>query len=213
MTKKLVPGSDAISANSDGSVSVGKIIHRAQPLLGTPVAGAMEFSDGRWYLTGTAIQRVIDRTGGVIVATTTVASTSDETTLYTTTLSANAMKAGRIYKLHCDGIIANGGPTDDITFNVYLGADLIGTCIPAIGSIALAKPWHVDFNITIRTTGDPGTAASHGHAMINTVDSVFESLEAPHTNLANAVSLKVQWTASKAANTISIYQGYLEFKN
>jgi serine/threonine protein kinase len=44
---------------------------RAGTLLGTPEAGAIEFYEGRWYITGTAKQRVIDRTGGVIVATTT----------------------------------------------------------------------------------------------------------------------------------------------
>lgn len=213
MTKKLVPGNDAIGVNSDGSVSIGKIIHKAQPLLSTPVAGAMEFSDGRWYITGTALQRVIDRTGGVIVATTTVAGTASETTLYTATLSANAMKAGRMYKLHCDGIIANNGSSNDITFNVYMGANLIGTCIPSIGNIPTAKGWHVDFNITIRTIGNPGSSAVHGHATINTVDSIFESLETPNTTIANDVTLKIQWLKSSAANTISIYQGYLELKN
>lgn len=90
------------------------------PLLISPVAGTMEFYDGRWYLTGTAKQRVIDRTGGVIVADTIVSGTSTETTIWTEALSANAMKVGRIYKLHADGIVSNESVLDDLTLNIYI---------------------------------------------------------------------------------------------
>ena len=182
------------------------------PLLSPPETGAMEFFDGRWYLTGTAKQRVIDRTGGVIVATTTVASSSVETTLWAETLSANAMKVGRIYKLFCDGILSAEHTSDEITFNVYMGSTLLATVTPA-GHVFANDLWHLDFNMTIRTTGNSGTAACHGHIVIHGTDVGFSLLHAVDTVAANTISVKVKWNASKAGNTISIYQGWLELKN
>ena len=215
MAKKLVPGNDAVIVNEDGSLSIGKVIYRPITLYATPQAGAMEFYDGRWYITGTAKQRVIDTTGGVIVATTTVANSSVETTLWTEVLSANAMKVGRIYKLHCDGIIQNDAVHDDITFNIYVGGVLLSTVTPTGKAYAAGSPWHLDFNITIRTTGNiaTGTSALHGHIVINVADTPFETLQAIDTTAANSITVKVKWNNAEVLNTISIYQGWLELKN
>ena len=182
-------------------------------LVVTPAAGMMEFYDGCWYITGTAKQRVIDRTGGVIVATTTVADTTTETTLWTEALSANAMKVGRIYKLRCNGACSNGSASDDLTFNFYFGGTLVGTYNPAMGQLAAGAAWHADMEITVRTTGDSGTCAVHSNFNIGGFSSHFAALYAIDTTVAGSVTLKVAWDAKKAANTISIYQGYLELKN
>jgi len=181
-------------------------------LLATPEAGAMEFYDGRWYITGTAKQRVIDRTGGVIVATTTVANTAVETTIWTETLSANAMRAGRLYKLHCDGIISNHSNDDDITFNFYVGGTLLATVTPTLKTYSNAT-WSADFEMTVRTIGMGGTSALHGDVFIGALETLFASLQAVDTTAANAITLKVKWNTALAANTISIYQGWLELKN
>ncbi|CAK0762949.1 hypothetical protein CCP3SC1AL1_310012 [Gammaproteobacteria bacterium] len=182
-------------------------------LLATPAAGVVEFYDGRWYITGTAKQRVIDRTGGVIVATTTVANTTTETTLWTETLSANAMKVGRIYKLFCCGIADNKSASDDITFNLYFGGTLVGTYNPAMGSISAGTHWDAQINITIRTIGVGGTCAVCTMIQIGTFSDKTSSLQAIDTTAANSVTLKVQWDNANPANTISIYQGWLELKN
>lgn len=172
----------------------------------------MEFLDGRWYLTGTAKQRVIDRTGGVIVATTTVASTSTETTIWTEALSANAMKAGRIYKLHCDGICSNESTSDDITINAYFGTAKVLTLTPSTKSFTLAE-WCVDISLTVRTIGASGTYAIHGDLDIGVDNANTCALGSIDTTGANSVTVKVKWNNAKAGNTISIYQGYLELKN
>ena len=182
-------------------------------VLGTPEAGSVEFYDGRWYITGTAKQRVIDRTGGVIVATTTVAATTTETTLWTESLSANAMKVGRIYKMHCGGIANNASSSDDLTFNLYFGGTLVGTYAPAMGRLATDAAWHVDANITVRTIGAGGTCAIHTDMEIGAFAYHVSSLQAIDTTVANAVTLKVKWSKNTSGNTISIYQGWLELKN
>lgn len=180
--------------------------------LGTPEAGAMEFADGRWYVTGTAKQIALDRTCTPIVATTTVANTVTETTLFTESLSANAMKVERIYKIHIDGIISTASAADDATFNFYLGSTLYVTSAPAMGAITNAV-WCGDYEITIRTTGASGTSALHRTLCINGVESEVSSLQAVDTTVANAITFKIQWNNAKAGNTISIYQGWVELKN
>jgi hypothetical protein len=176
------------------------------------VAGNFEFYDGRWYITGTAKQRVIDRTGGVIVASTEVVNTSVETTLWTESISANAMRAGRIYKLHADGITTNATNGDDLTLNVYFGSTLVGTLTPATATFSNTQ-WELNFNVTVRTTGAGGTAASNGSINIGTVNAVTATLPSIDTTAINTITVKAKWNNAKAGNSVSIYQGWLELKN
>ena len=87
-------------------------------LVSPPQTGLLEFYAGRWYISGTALQRVIDRTGNVVTASVNAVG-SAETTIYTALLSSGAAKVGRIYKIHCDGVIKNKATTDDVTFYFY----------------------------------------------------------------------------------------------
>jgi hypothetical protein len=181
-------------------------------LLATPEAGSIEFYDGRFFLTGTGKQRAIDRTSSnVNVANVVVAATAAETTLYLWSLSANAMKVGRIYKVHLDGILS-AAANKTITFNFYFGTGLYVTSTTTPGNI-LNKPWHVEYTVTIRTTGNGGTSSLHRHLNINGVDSGVASLQAIDTTAANDVMLKVQWSDNNAGNSITLYQAYLELKN
>ena len=217
----LIPITLAITGNTaaNGGVTLGAGTTTVWPLkfqdgdlLTTPAAGVMEFDDGRFYITGTAKRQAIDRTTVPITATTTVANTTTETTIYTESLSANAAKAGRIYKLHADGILQNTAGAD-ITFNVYFGDDLVATIKPSAKNYAAGTNWDLNFNATIRTVGDPGTGAIHGHILISDLDTAFNILFSPHTTGINAITVKVQWDTAHASNTLSIYQGYLELKN
>jgi len=181
-------------------------------LLATPEAGSIEFYDGRFFLTGTGKQRAIDRTSSnVNVANVVVAATAAETTLYLWSLSANAMKVGRIYKVNLDGILS-AAANKTITFNFYFGTGLYVTSTTTPGNI-LNKPWHVEYTVTIRTTGNGGTSSLHRHLNINGVDSGVSSLQAIDTTAANDVTLKVQWSDNNAGNSITLYQAYLELKN
>jgi hypothetical protein len=135
------------------------------PLLATPEAGAMEFLDGRWYITGSARQRVIDRTGDVLTASVNAVGNT-ETTLYSATLSAGAAKVGRIYKLHCNGIIMNRATSDYPTFYVYRDNVQLATLTVVGGRYLANTPWHMDINETIRTIGATGTLALHADISI-----------------------------------------------
>jgi hypothetical protein len=192
--------------------NTGQIKLNSSTLLTVPEAGSIEFSDGRFYITGTGKQRAIDRTSpNVNVADVIVAATAVETTLYSWTLSADAMKVGRIYKVNLDGILS-AAANKILTLNFYFGSGLYVTSATTPGNIS-NRPWHVEYTITIRTTGINGTSALHRHLNINGVDNGVSSLQAINTTIANAVTLKAQWSDNNGGNSISLYQAYLEFRN
>ena len=194
--------------------NTGQIKMENSTLLATPEAGSIEFSDGRFYVTGKAKQRVIDRTSvNVNVADVTVTNTSTETTLYTLTLSADALKVGRIYKVHGDGIANNALSGDDLTFNLYFGGTKIGTYTPPTGKFVTDAVWHMDATITVRTVGEAGTNAVHADIQLSGVGVDSSTLNAIDTTQTNTIVLKAKWNNAKSTNTVILYQGYLELKN
>lgn len=185
-------------------------------LLGTPVAGTLEFDNDRMYLTNVAVQRVLDRTSDVITSTTTVANTVAETTLYTGTLGADALKAGNVIKTYTSGTISNASASDDITIRKYIGTTLVEEFHPAIGNIS-GSDWHMNNIMTVRSVGATGSIAVHGlveiHGETSVEEETYNSIETIDTTIAEDITVTVQWDAAKAGNTISVYQGMMEFKN
>ena len=184
-------------------------------LLGTPIAGAMEFYDGRFYLTGTHKQRVIDRTGDVVTASVDAVGTA-ETTLFTVTLSEGTARVGRIYKIHCDGVIKNNQVSDDVTFIFYRGATVLATVTPSGKTYAAGTGWHIDFNQTIRTVGAMGTLAQHGHIVIGGTDTAFQGLQTGiDFTVDRELTIKAKWSDNldQTLNVVTLYQAYLELKN
>ena len=185
----------------------------ASTLLTIPEAGSVEFSDGRFYITGTGKQRAVDRSSSnVAVADVTVTTTATETTLYSWDLSANAMKVGRIYKVHLDGVF-NSASNKTLTLNFYVGGVLYVTSTTTPGSVASPKPWEADYHLTIRTVGSDGTSALHRTITLNDVTSNVASLQAIDTTGGNAITFKAKWSDNNAGNSITLQQAYLEFKN
>jgi len=197
------------------TANTGQVKFENSTLLATPEAGSLEFNDGRFYVTGTAKQRVIDRTGDVITASVDAVGTA-ETTIYTATLSTGGAKVGRIYKIHCDGVIKNKASTDDVTFYFYRDATLITSVTPTGKTYAVGTGWHLDYNETIRTVGATGTAAMHGHIVIGGTDTSFQSLlTGINFTINRSLIIKAKWSddLDQTENVITIYQGYLELKN
>ena len=180
--------------------------------LTVPEVGVLEFHDSKLHITNVAVRRVIDRTSDVIAATTSVTDTTDETTLWTGVIGANALKVGNILKIHVNGQITTATAADDITMNVYIGATLLATLNPAIGNVT-ADHWHLDTVVNIRTVGVGGTMAQHSRIHISDSDDYSESLDALNTTIVENITVTVAWDNAKVGNTISIWQGYLEFKN
>ena len=192
--------------------------------LTTPEAGALEYHDSRLYLTNVATRKALDRTSDVEISTTTVANTDVETALMVIPMPANSLVVGNIFKLHADGVISNDGNSsdNDITIRVRIGS-ITGTAVLTLllETKALTDDhWDFDANATQRTLGANGSRALHAHvAIIDGVDCSVHGencavgLDTVDTTATMDVYVTAQWATADANNTISLYQGFIEFKN
>lgn len=147
----------------------------------------------------------------IIIATTTVANTATETTLFTGSIPANSLKVRYVIEVFTSGILTNATAADDITINVYIGSTQIETFNPAIGNVTGAD-WHTSTELTVRSIGSSGSIAVHGEEYINGNVQYDNSIQTINTTVAEDITVKAQWDNAKLGNTISIYQGYLRVK-
>ena len=202
------------------AAGTGQVKFEESVLLTTPETGVLEFSAGRLYLTNLAHRRALDRTSDVAVATVTVENTTTETTLWTGNMDANSLKPGNVFKLHCDGVVQNGGPTaaDQITIRVKVGGVTKLTLTPTTKTLAAGTEWHIDANATQRTIGATGSRAMHLHLEIGDAASTGDEVSlvgvgSIDTTANMDVTVTAQWASADAANIISLYQGFMEYKN
>jgi len=184
----------------------------SKALLETPQAGMIEFYNDRFYITNVGIQRPIDRTNDVATSTVTVTNTTGETIIYTGTIGANALKVGNLLKLHACGVVSNASAADDLVMKIYLGTDLVLTVDAQLDN-ADGDFWYIDGDMTVRTVGASGTMAYHLNAEIDGFTGTELGTGSVDTTTSEDFTVTVTWDNAKADNTISIYQGYTEWKN
>jgi len=73
--------------------------------------------------------------------------------------------------------------------------------------------WHLDANATQRTLGGTGSRAIHLMLTIGDTTTSLVGVAAIDTTANMDVTITVEWASAKAGNTISMYQGYMEYKN
>jgi hypothetical protein len=172
----------------------------------------LSFSDDRTYVTNVSTQRAIDRTSDVIIESTTVSNTTDETTIFTASIGANDLKAGNVLKFCAGGELSNDSASDDITVRGYLGTTLLGTFNPAIGNVTDAH-WDVEAVMTVRSIGVTGSVAWHAHFYIDDSETEGLDISTVDTTASEDFTVTVEWDNAKAGNTISTIIGYMEYKN
>ena len=181
-------------------------------ILGTPEVGVMEFLDGKLYFTNVVKQKVIDRSGDVKLDTTTLASSTTETTVYTADIGANALRAGNVLKLEMSGTIDEAAAADAVTIRVKIGGVTIATVVsPASG--VTAKCWHISGIATVRSIGNPGSIAWHMDMNADTGVSETCGVSAVDTTAAENITVTAQWNNNKAGNIFTCIQGIMEYKN
>lgn len=182
-------------------------------LIGIPLPGMIEYADDRFYITNVGVQRAIDRTSDVVVATDSVINTTDETTIWTGVLGENALKEGNVLKVYASGDITNASASDDITIRTYIGATLLEEYKPAIGNVSNAE-WFVEHIMTIRIADTLGAIVFSGHINIAGSDKYVHSItDTLNTTIAEDITITAQWDNANANNKLYIWQGLMEFKN
>ena len=191
----------------------------SKALLGTQVAGTLEFYDNKMYVTNKSVQKVIDRTSDVQLTTVTVANEAAETEIWHSIQPANSLVAGNMMKFHADGVVSTGATNQDFVLRVRLGA-IDG---PILISLTVTSKkldddhWHMDANATQRTitVGETdGTRAYHVHLDVNGDDEQIEQgIVDIDTEATMDLYVTIDWDTVSADNSISLYQAYMEYKN
>lgn len=172
-------------------------------------------SDDKPYIIDGSKELFIDRTNDIAVSTVTVANTADETTMWTGTIAANSLIAGNLLKFHADGEVTNDGNhvDNDITIRVRVGGVEVVALTPATKALTDVM-WHIDANATQRTLGASGSRAIHLHLIVGDVDEQWVlGVSTINTTINMDVTVTAQWATAKVTNTISLYQGFMEYKN
>ena len=182
--------------------------------LTTPECGSIEFHDSRFYVTNISTRKAIDRTGDVVTSTVTVASTAVETTMWTAIMPANSLVAGNMLKFHADGVVSNksAGGGDQVTLRIKVNGVTKATLTPLLKNFT-NEHWHIDANACQRTVGGAGSRAIHIHLQMGTDEEVVIGVANIDTTANMDVTVTAEWASADAANTISLYQGYMEYKN
>lgn len=208
---------DSLESLLEGEITVGGIntpyIEFSNSILNSPaVPGTIEYSDNKYYVTNVGKQRVIDRTSDVLLSTVTVANTTTPTAVYTTAIDGNDLRVGNIIKVYADGVASTATASEPITIQVYFGSTLIETLSPTLGAVTNTN-WSVEAHLTVRSVGVSGQIAIHSKAVIDGNSDEIVALHTVDTTTSNNITIRVTWGAAKTGNTLSIYQGFSEFRN
>lgn len=163
--------------------------------------------------------------GGLAAITSQVAlsNTTSPADIITTTLPAATLFAGSVYKAVLDGTIqTSNAASSSLTFTPYIqGAALAQTAVMAsTGTANAASAFHLEFLITVRSTGASGTAIAKPRGLINLATtglthlvSTSGSTTTVDTTLAaasNVLKVAAAWGAANASNSLLVDAATLE---
>lgn len=180
------------------------------PLQTTAEAGAVEFATPTFYGTPVTTRRALGLSSDSVTSDTTVANSVAETTLFTGTVAANELSAGKVLRCRVYGRMS-ALVTDTVTLRFKVGGTTFLTIVSTAAAIT-GQEWSAEFVITCRTTGAAGTLISQVWAIINnSIQSAADSgTHTVDTTAAENVTVTAQWSAASASDTITLQQGYLE---
>ena len=198
----------------------GRLKLATRSLIVPPESGTLEYDGTKFYITNNGKHKAIDRTSDVVLSTVTVTNTVTETTLWTGEMAANSLEAGNVLRLSANGVISNGGAyeDDEVTVRIKVGGVTKATLSPNTKTLAASTPWHIEANATQRSIGEVGQRAIHIHMSIGDPSSTGDEVRvvgvATIDTTANMdVTITAEWATADPANTISIYQGCMSYRN
>jgi hypothetical protein len=184
--------------------------------LTTPEQGAVEFDGFRLLFTPVSTRRAAALTSDHITVTAGAVNTTSVVTVFTGTVAANEMAAGKTFVAHLIGRYSTANAVDTFTVTCKIGS----TTITELNITSTAKsvtntPMELRFIFTCRTTGATGTVRADCEATFDHVDVSKPGTgdTTIDTTAAQNVSITMQWTAANANNSTNIGQAYLAVLN
>ena len=178
--------------------------------LTAPEAGTIEYDGKHYSVTEVVDRRVLSVASDSVTTAVTAANTTDETTVFTASISANELHVGKVLRVWGCGQISTHDANDTLTVRIKIGGTLL-TTLDSTPKTVTGKPMHFWNLITIRTTGAAGTLASHGFIMIEDTEVHDNDQDvAIDTTAADDITVTFQWDDADAGNIAVLDQCFLE---
>jgi len=129
-------------------------------------------------------------------------------------MEANSLVAGNMFTFHADGVVDSASNGDLVTLRVKVN-DVTKATLQQDTKKMVGAHWHIDANATQRTinNGGNGSRAIHIHLEIDELNSHVLGVVEIDTTASMDVTLTAQWNNEDAGNVLSLYQGYMGYKN
>lgn len=154
----------------------------------------------------------VDRTNNVLISSVTVVNTVTETELYCGEVIAGSVTAEEIMKVIASGTLSTDSAVDAVTLRFYIGETEKFNFTITPKNID-NEVWDLHGIATQRTIGVTGERASHLHFNVAGEEEVVDGVGTLDTTSNMNLTITAQWNNAKAGNTITINQGFMEFKN
>jgi len=187
---------------------LNKIILKALPIQPAQ-SGLIQYDGCKFYLSEKGVvNRVISVSSDVVVEDTTVANTTEETTIFSATIQPETA-GGKYYRIPMSGKLSCINAVHTITLRWKINGAVLSTVITP--KVLSDDPLYATFFLTIRTPGESGSyaagvqvAANNTNYDISPISGAFDS-SIPHT-----LSVTAEWSNANVGNSISIVGGLLE---
>ena len=210
MSKKLVPGSNAITVEDDGQVTFGeRIKFTARNLLPTVVAGVMEYYNNALWFTNLAVRRTVVQAQQVRTTSLTIANTTTETEIFSQAHGAGYLQVGKMEDIRIWAQVSSDSAVGDTaTVRVkYAGTTLGSFTVPKSLAGAVCQ---IAVVTTCRAIGN-GTTTIQVHADIEiegaaSIPHYIGTVSGLNSTTAEATTVTWQWTSATIGNTVAINQ-------
>lgn len=147
----------------------------------------------------------------IVTSRTTVANTVAETEIFTSSVTANRLKAGKVVRILLSGIYTTANASDTFTLRFKLAGATLESVV-STGKSVTGTPWNAIWTCTVRTIGASGTLIDFLQLNEDNVELNKESGTAVtiDTTIDEAFSATVQWSSANADNRFIVDQGFLE---
>jgi hypothetical protein len=184
----------------------------AGPLLTQVEPGAIEYKGHTFYATTYLVRRSVLLGQDVIITPVTATNTS-EVLVYTQTMAANYLTAGKVIIAKLNGRFSTNGTGSSNLFTVHVkfnGSDIF--TITSTSQDAVNRAVEIDLTSTVRSIGVSGQIITFGKTTQDNVagNSGMGTVQTINTANVNTITVTVSWASTNVNNTITVEQGYTE---